>query len=154
MEKSDVIYTPVYRGDRYLYHECSECNYQVKIDSDAFTHLYFGESFKFCPNCGNAVIRFANIPKFLEDFNYAIFEKLDKLSKEFKDNLDYYCRVILTKDEFEEIKSKCEFAVELYQNGGRRVSDAVYAVAKMGKSKWSHWDIKKLRERVEGDNTE
>lgn len=147
-QKSDVIYTPIYRGDRYLYHECSECNYQVRIQG-TLTPIYFGESFKYCPNCGNVVIRFANLPKFVEEFNYAVFEKLDEFSKEFKDKVDYYCRVTLTKDEFEEMKSKCKFAVELNQHGGRNVSTAVRMVAEAFFNKWSHWDTKKLIERVE-----
>ena len=45
MNDNDVIYTPVYRCDRYLYHECSNCNYQVKIENSIFVPLYFGESF-------------------------------------------------------------------------------------------------------------
>ena len=146
----DVIYTPVYRGDRYLYHECSECKYQVQIQQSVLTPLYFGESFKYCPNCGSVIVRFANLPKFVEDFNYAVFEKLDDFSKEFKDKVDYYCRVTLTKDEFEEMKSKCKFAVELNKDGGRSVSVAVRMVAETNSRKWSHWDIKKLRERIEG----
>ena len=84
----DVIYTPVFKGNRYLYHECSDCRYQVRMQSDVLFSLYFGESFKFCPNCGKPVIRFANLPKFIEEFNYAIFNKIDALYNEFKDKLD------------------------------------------------------------------
>ncbi len=154
MTDNDVIYTPVYRGDRYLYHECSNCNYQVKIENSIFVPLYFGESFKYCPNCGKPVVRFANLPKFLETFNYAVFEKLDALTDEFKDKLDYYCRVVLTPAEFEELKSKCIFAVELQKNGGARVSSAVLTVANMSSTKWNHWNIKKLKERIEKGGAE
>lgn len=152
MDKSqgeDIIYTPVYRGDRYLYHECSGCNYQVRMQQNALAPLYFGERFKYCPNCAGSVVRFANLPKFVEEFNYAIFEKLNEISKEFKDKVDYYCRIILTKEELEEMISKCKFAVELHENGGSDVSSAVYMVAKMHQKKWNHWEIKKLKERVE-----
>ena len=144
----DVIFTPVFKGDKYIYHECSGCEYQVRMKADILTSLYFGERFKFCPNCGNPVIRFANIPKFVEKFNYAIFNEIDSLYNQFKDNLDYYCRVTLTKEEFEEMIAKCQFAVELYKNGGACVSPAVNMVAKMHPKGWSHWEIKKLVERV------
>ena len=149
MSDEEVIFTPVFKGDRYLYHECSECEYQVKMRAECLTSLYFGERFKFCPNCGKPVIRFANLPKFVEEFNYAIFNEIDTLYKQFKDNLDYYCRVTLTKEEFEEMISKCQFAVELQENGGAYVSPAVSMVAKMNSKKWNHWEIEKLIERVE-----
>ena len=145
----DVVYMPVYKGDRYLYHECSECNYHVIIQRSTFNPLYFGEKFKFCPNCGKPVIRFANLPKFIEEFNYAVFNEVDALYKQFKDNLDYYCRVTLTKEEFEEMIAKCQFAVALHENGGACVSPAVQMVAKMHQKKWNRWDTKKLIERVE-----
>lgn len=146
-QKSDVIYTPVYKGDEYLYHECSECKYQVRIQ-ETLTPLYFGESFKYCPNCAGSVARFANLPKFIEEFNYAIFNKLDEIYNKYKDEVDYYCLVTLTQEEFEEMKSKCEFAVELSKNSGAYISPAVNMVAKMFRKR-SHWDIKKLKERVE-----
>ena len=149
MKNEEVIFTPVFKGDMYLYHECSECEYQVKIQPDYYSRLYFGEKFKFCPNCGRPVIRFANIPKFLEEFNYAIFNKIDSLYKQFVDKLDYYCRVTLTKKELDEMINQCKFAVELQENGGPYVSPAVSMVAKMNSKKWNHWEIKKLIERVE-----
>ena len=152
VQNEEVIFTPVFKGDIYLYHECSECKYQVKMRAECLTSLYFGERFKFCPNCGKPVIRFANLPKFVEEFNYAIFNEIDTLYKQFKDNLDYYCRVTLTKEEFEEMISKCQFAVELQENGGACVSPAVSMVAKMNSKKWNHWEIEKLIERVESSD--
>ena len=147
-EFNEVIFTPVFKGDRYLYHECSACEYQVRMKPDILSSLYFGESFKFCPNCGKPVIRFANLPKFIEEFNYAIFNEIEALYKQFKDNLDYYCMVTLTIEELEEMIAKCRFAVELHESGGPAVSPAVHMVAKMQRKKRNHWEIKKLIERV------
>lgn len=144
----DVIFSPIYRGDKYLYHECSECKYQVRMVESIFA-IYFGERFKFCPNCGKQIIRFASLPIFLEEFNYGIFDELDKISEEYIDKVDYYCRVILEVDEFVELKKKCRFALEIEKNGGRKVSYAVKRVAEMMQDKVSHWEIKKLKERVE-----
>ena len=147
---NDVIFTPVFKGDRYLYHECSECEYQVKIKADIFAPLYFGETFKFCPNCGNPVVRFANLPKFVEEFNYAIFNEINALYQHFRDNLDFYCRIKLTKEELEELIAKCQFAIELHENGGQPVSPAVSIVAKMTTKGWNHWNAKKLIEKLKG----
>ena len=147
-EYIDVVFTPVFKGDRYLYHECSECEYQVKIQADCFNSLYFGKRFKFCPNCGNPVIMFANLPKFVEEFNYGICNEIDKMYRQFQDNLDYYCRVTLTKEEFEEMVKKCQFAVELYENGGACVSPAGSMVAKMSSKNWHYSAIQKLIKRV------
>ena len=147
---NDVIFTPIYRGTRYLYHECSECNYHVRMSESIGCYLYFGENFKFCPNCGKPVIRFANLPKFLEEFPRVEFEKIEQLYDEYKTRLDYYLRITLTQEEFEELKQKCQFAVALRKNGDMTyVSPSVELVANMNTKKWNHWEIKKLREKVE-----
>ena len=136
----------------YLYHECSECLYQVRIQQSVLTTLYFGETFKFCPNCGNAVVRFANLPKFKEEFNRAVFSELEKIDRERQDKLDYYCRITLNKDEFEQLRKQCNFAVELQKNGDLSIlSPSIKDVAKMCTRSWNHWEIKKLKERV-GEN--
>lgn len=149
--KNDVIYTPVYKGERYLYHECSECDYQVKIEESVLAPLYFGERFKYCPNCGKPVVRFANLPKFKEEFNRAVFNELEKIDKEYNDKLDYYCRVVLSQEEFKELQTKCKFAVELNKNGDIAVlSPAIRKVSQMNTKSWNHWNIQKLKERIEG----
>ena len=150
MSETDAIFTPVYKGDRYLYHECSECLYQVHMREQFAPIIFYGENFKFCPNCGKSVVRFAEIPKFLEEFNFAIFEKLDSIYKEYKDKLDYYCRIILTQEELEEMIEKCKFAVTLDErNGGYYLNNAIRQVAEMSSKKWSHWEIKKLNARIQ-----
>jgi phosphotransacetylase len=83
-----------------------------------------------------------------------VFGSIDEFSKEFRDKVDYYCRVTLTKEEFEEITDKCRFALELSKNGGRNVTEAVKMVGTSTLKKWTHWDIKKLRERVEKGTAE
>lgn len=146
---SDVIFTPVYRGEIYLYHECSECLYHVAMRGYVSVPLYFSESFKFCPNCGGSVVRFANLPKFKEEFNRAAFGRLVEIDQKYRDELDYYCRVTLSKTEFEELKKKCQFAVALKRNGDVSVlSPSIELVDKMSSKSWNHWEIKKLKERM------
>lgn len=146
----DVIFTPVYEETRYLYHECSECQYHIRMEPSVLTPIYFGESFKFCPNCGKPVIRFAKLPKFKENFDRTIFKDLIEFDKEYDDKLDYYCRIELTQAEFDELKKKCRFAVQLQKNGDTAVlSPAVIRVAEMSSKPWNHWNIKKLKEKVE-----
>lgn len=149
---SDAIFTPIYRGTNYLYHECSECKYQVQIKPSVLSPLYFGESFKYCPNCGKPVVRFANLPKFKEEFNTAVFKELEKIDDEYRDKLDYYCRVTLTREEFEILCKECIFAVELHKNGGlATLSPAIKTVAKMNTKPWNHWNIQKLKERIKNN---
>lgn len=152
---SDVIYTPVYRNTTYLYHECSECEYHVRMEQSVLAPLYFGESFKFCPNCGKPVVRFANLPKFKEEFNTAVFKDLEMIDDEYQDKLDYYCRVTLSREEFEILRKECVFAVNLYEKGGlATLKPAVRAVAKMNTKPWNHWNIQKLKERISKNDDE
>ena len=46
--------------------------------------------------------------------------------------------------------AKCQFAVELYENGGACVSPAVNMVAKMSSKNWHYSAIQKLIKRVKG----
>lgn len=149
----DVIFTPVYKGERYQYHECSNCQYHITMQESVWTPLYFGETFKFCPECGKPVVRFSNIPKFVEEPNWAMFQYIQQLDQNYSDLLDYYCRVILTQEEFDILRDKCKFAVEFKNNGGvSYVSPGIEKVAKMDRKPWNHWNIKKLKERIQTIN--
>ena len=149
---ADVIFTPVYRDTHYLYHECSECLYHIRNQESVLAPLYFGETFKYCPNCGNPVVRFANLPKFKEDFDRTILKDLIKIDEEYDDKIDYYCRVTLSQEEFLEIHKKCRFAVNLEKCGDLAVlHPSISKVAKMNTKPWNHWNIKKLKERVENN---
>ncbi|MBQ4556534.1 MAG: hypothetical protein IJA60_02675 [Clostridia bacterium] len=148
----DAVFTPFYRGTAYLYHECSECQYHVHMYESVSTPLYFGETFKYCPNCGKPVIRFANLPKFKEEFNRTIFKGLIQIDDEYKNRLDYYCRVTLSEEEFLDLREKCKFAESLKSNGDiAALSPAISKVAKMSAAPWNHWNIKKLKEKVESN---
>lgn len=148
--ENDVIFTPVYKGEKYKYHECSNCQYHVTMQESVLTPLYFGETLKFCPWCGKPIIRFSNIPNFIEEPNWTMFQHIEQLDKIYSDLLDYYCRVILSQKEFDILRNKCKFAVEFRKNGGIAViSPGIEKVAKMDRKPWNHWNIKKLKERVE-----
>ena len=145
---SDVIFTPHFRGDRYLHHVCSGCEYKVKIGNDVFNKLYFGETFKFCPNCGNPVIRFAKIPVFEESINRALFSAVEKIHEDMEDRVKYYLHVDLDDTERKELVDKARFAISLEEAGGPIAGHGARMIVKYGYTKLSHWDKKRLKERV------
>ncbi len=145
---SDVIFTPHFRGERYLYHVCSGCNYQVQIDNDFYTKLYFGATFKFCPNCGKPVVRFTKIPVFEEEIKRGLFRVAEEIHKEFEDRLKYYLYIELDDDERRKLVDLAHFAIALEKEGGELAGAGAKMIAEYGYSKLSHWDKKKLKERV------
>lgn len=144
---SDVIFTPHFRGDRYLHHVCSNCEYKVTIANDVFNKLYFGESFKFCPNCGKPVARFARIPVFEESFNHALFADADKIYEEMEDRIKYYLYIDMNDTERKVLLEKARFAISLQEAGGPIAGAGARMIAKYGYSKLSHWEKKRLTER-------
>ena len=69
-ESEYVILTPVYKKDNYQYHECSCCKAKIYIQESSFTPFYFKEIIKYCPFCGNRVIRYGN-PIFEEEIDWS-----------------------------------------------------------------------------------
>lgn len=150
-EYSDVIFTPHFRGDRYLHHVCSGCEYKVRIANDVFNKLYFGETFKFCPNCGKPVSRFAKIPVFEESFNHALFAHAEKIYEEMEDRIKHYLYVDMNDTERKVLLEKARFAISLQETGGPMAGDGARLIAKYGSYKLSHWDKKRLIERINAD---
>lgn len=147
----DVIYTPYYRGNQYLYHECSGCSYHVNMQDDDVFHTlsYYGDTFKFCPNCGRPVIRFAKLPVFLEEINRALFQQIDDIHKHMEKSCEYYLFIELSDDERCELVDKARFARSLQGNGGPIAGPGVDLILKYGTKRLSHWDKKKLKEYFE-----
>lgn len=146
---NDVIFTPHFRADRYLHHVCSGCGYKVKIGHNFFNNLDFGETFNFCPNCGKPVIRFAQLPVFEEPpVEPALFEPIEKLFEQAKDKIYYYLYIQLSNDERKELVEKARFAKHLEEVGGPRSPVGTDIVLEYGDVKLSHWDKKKLIERI------
>ena len=110
--------------------------------------LYFGDTFRFCPNCGKEVVRFAELPRFEREYPKVELEKIEKMHEEYYTKLEYYCRITLTKDEFEDLQEKCKFAVSMKKHGDiAYLSPAVIDAAEMNPKVNSSWDYKKLREK-------
>ena len=70
--KNDVVFTPVFRDTKYLHHICSECGHKITLDQSVWGGVYFGDTkdIKFCPHCGNPVIRFAEKAIFETPIDY------------------------------------------------------------------------------------
>ena len=58
----------------------------------------------------------------------------------------------LSEEEFLDLREKCKFAESLKSNGDiAALSPAISKVAKMSAAPWNHWNIKKLKEKVESN---
>ena len=144
-----VIYTPYYRGDVYLYHACSGCEYHVKMRvDDTFNTISFGETFKFCPNCGKPVARFVKLPVFLETINRAIFETADAIFVDMENRIKHYLFVELDDGERRTLMDKARFAKSLQEQGGPVAGNGVELILKYSTRKLSHWEKKKLNQKI------
>lgn len=145
---SDVIFTPHFRGERYLHHVCSGCKYEVRISNDIFNKLSFGETFKFCPNCGKQVVRFAKLPVFEESVNRALFGTVEEIYEEMENRVKYFLHVELNDAERKELVDKAQFAISLEEAGGPMAGAGARMIKKYGYTKLTHWDKKRLKEKV------
>lgn len=154
MEFENVIFTPHFREDRYLHHACSGCEYEVRIAHEMFNKLDFGENFKFCPNCGKPVARFAQLPVFEEPpVEPALFSPLQEIFEEAEDRIEYYLYIKLTDNERKTLYDKAMFAEHLQEAGGPQMPNGAKIVLKYGYSKLTHWDKKRLTERMKSHET-
>lgn len=148
----DVIFTPHFRSDRYLYHVCGGCGYHVAIQQSYFSHFDFGETFKFCPNCGKPVCRFAQLPVFEEPpVNRKLFEPVEKIYENAVDRIKYYLYITMTDAERKQLVAKAEFAQQLEEAGGEKVPDGARLVLEYGYGKLTQWDKKRLKEMISDD---
>jgi hypothetical protein len=94
-------------------------------------------------------VRFAVLPVFEEDVNRAMFERAKKIYDDMEDRLEHWLYVEMTAEERHILIEEARFAVELEKNGGPLAGFGVKMILKHSGLKMSHWDIKKLKERIE-----
>ena len=149
MEKEDVIFTPHYCGERYKHHACSGCGYAVRLPGPFYSDFYFGDSFKYCPNCGAPVVRFAVTPVFDEPpFAPDLFQWAENIYDEMCDKISFHLFCELTGIDRKEIVKKAQFALSLEKAGGRKAGMGAKLINELGDKKLTHWDVKRLSERV------
>lgn len=115
MKKETVILTPVYKNIIYQYHECSNCKEKIYFDEDIYSPCHFKEDIKYCPFCGNEVIRYAK-PKYEETPDWSWMDTFRNILNEAERKIEYeiFCR--MNKEEKSKLIDKSEFGIEYFGN--------------------------------------
>ena len=136
-----AIFTPVYKGEYYEGHECSECKERVKFNRYS-TNAFLGTDIKYCPYCAADIIRFSNTPKFEEPLDTSVLEPITKVITDSKEKIKWIYWCCFT----EEQRAKCKTIFEL-NNSYSDVRDIVFY-------KPHHSMIKKLQCKFENEVSE
>lgn len=133
----DVIFTPVFEGTRYKYHLCSSCGNQIRIRQDIFSPIQFDgyEDVKYCPMCGNHIIRFEKKPIYEKEINFEplrpFYEEWERYERRLR--WLYYC---ILHDKKEEIEALIPFAKESPAYGWVGIACSALNVAKKYNTGW------------------
>lgn len=129
-----VILTPMYKGEVYKYHECSNCKKEIYFKEDMFQPFHFEENIKYCPFCGKEIIRYAK-PKFIEEIKWDWLEEYQSVVEKMYRELEYeiYCK--LDKEQIRELRGKAERGIEYFRKdtlpfpyNSRTICDIVYEI--------------------------
>lgn len=108
-----VILTPMYKGEVYKYHECSNCKKEIYFEEEIFQPFHFEENIKYCPFCGKEVIRYAK-PKFIEQINWDWLDEYRTVVKKMYKELKYKIYCNLDKGQIDELEKKAERGIEYF----------------------------------------
>lgn len=114
-EQEYTILTPIYKKDNYQYHECSNCKSKIYMEESYLTPFYFKEKIKYCPFCGNPIIRYGN-PKFEEEIDWTWLNEYRNLFYELDDYLQYKIHCKMTDYEQKELKNKIKLGKEYFKD--------------------------------------
>ena len=108
-----VILTPMYRGEVYKYHECSNCKKEIYFEEDICKPFHFEKNIKYCPFCGREVVRYAE-PKFIEEINWNWLDEYNSVVEKMYRELEYkiYCK--LDKEQIDELEEKSARGIEYF----------------------------------------
>lgn len=106
-----AIFTPVYKGEHYQGHECSECKERVRFNQFSASG-FLGTDIKYCPYCADDIIRFSNTPKFEEPLDTSVLEPIEKVIAHSKEKIKwiYWCCFN------DEQRAKCKTIFEITNN--------------------------------------
>jgi len=105
------VFKPVFKGAAYLGHECSECKERVE-----FSHIsglgFLGMDIRFCPYCGEDIIRFDETPKFEEPLDTSVLEPITNVIAHSEEKIKwiYWCCFN------DEQRAKCKTIFEITNN--------------------------------------
>lgn len=111
-EKNGAIFRPIFRGTNYLHHKCSECGHKIYLVQDAcggvaFYETRFGtsETIKFCPHCGNEVVRFDEKPEYEARIDYKPLDVFSEVRKEYERKCKWLWHCFISDDHREAIRA-------------------------------------------------
>ena len=104
----DVILTPIYKGLAYKHHECSNCKEKIYFEEDILNPFHFEEKIKYCPFCGNRIVRYAK-PKYIELPNWDWLEQFNEIIAKTYRNLEYKIHCKMSKEQISELIDKAEY---------------------------------------------
>lgn len=108
----DVIFTPVFRDTKYLHHICSECGHKITLDQSVWGGVYFGDTqdIKFCPHCGNPVVRFAEKAIFETPIDYEPLRPFYEAHEEYERKCRWLYHCYISEERQEKIVDLMPFA--------------------------------------------
>ena len=111
---ADVIFTPVFSGTDYLHHVCSECTHEIHLEQNVFGGVYFGETndIKFCPHCGNPVVRFSKEPVFVKELDFRPLNPFWQLRNEYERKCRWMYFYHISEERREKIAELLPFATK------------------------------------------
>lgn len=110
----DVILTPIYESEIYQYHECSNCKKEIYLEEDIFKPFHFDERIKYCPFCGNKIVRYAE-PKYIKEIDWTWLEEYSEIIEKTYKFLEYKIHCKMNKEQIRELEDKSERGIEYFK---------------------------------------
>lgn len=110
----DVILTPIYNRENYQYHECSHCKEKIYMEEDCLVPFHFEEQIKYCPFCGNKIIRYAE-PKYIEKIDWSWLEEYQQVLEKAYRFLEYKIHCKMNNEEIRKLRDKSDLGREYFK---------------------------------------
>lgn len=129
----EVIIIPIYNETEYKYHKCSGCNNKIYLKEDIWQPFYFDTKIKYCPFCGNKIVRYAE-PQFEKEIDWSWLDKFKEILDKADKQLEYELFVNMNQEQRKEMIEKARYGQEyfgsrIYWNCNRSVCDIVKEIA-------------------------
>lgn len=129
---ADVIFSPIFRGTVYKHHLCSECGYKLHVGQSIWGGVMFDDTsaVKFCPGCGNPIIRFSDKAVFEEVIDFEPMWPFYELHEEYERKAEWLYHCYISKKRQERINEMLPFAQSQPESGWVRIACDVLETAK------------------------
>ena len=108
---ADVIFTPVFADTRYLNHRCSECGYELYVGQSIWGGVCFDDTgkIKFCPQCGNRVVRFSDKPIYEAPIDFEPLRVFYNLHEEYERKCRWMYNCVISDERKKKIEELLPF---------------------------------------------